>query len=132
MDKYEARRQAVQRIIDDRCQGNQSDFARVVGINASYVSRMLFPPGKDGAKRIGDDLAEKIEIAFGLPYGSLSQGATHQATYIPTSPEESLLIQAFRLASAESRKIMLMIAKSVLEKKEQSALESGNGIKKAI
>ena len=84
MDKYEARRQRLRQLIDERCAGVSASFAKQIGRDASYVTRMLYPEGKAGRKRIADDMMEVIETAFGLPRGWLD-GIERQAAYIPTN-----------------------------------------------
>lgn len=69
MDKYEIRRQRLQKIRDERCGGNASELARKIGRDATYVARMLYPQDKPGVKRIGHDMMEIIEKAFDLPKG---------------------------------------------------------------
>ena len=93
MDKYEARRQRLRQLIDERCAGVSASFAKQIGRDASYVTRMLYPEGKAGRKRIADDMMEVIETAFGLPRGWLD-GIERQAAYIPTN--------ALRVAEPES------------------------------
>lgn len=83
MDKYEARRQRLRQLIDERCAGVSAAFAKQIGRDASYVTRMLYPEGKSGRKRIADDMIEIIETAFDLPRGWLD-GIERQAAYAPT------------------------------------------------
>lgn len=69
MDKYEKRRQRLIQIRDEMCGGKAVDVARKIEREPSYVSRMLYEPGKNGRKRIADDMIEIIETAFNLPRG---------------------------------------------------------------
>jgi phage repressor protein C with HTH and peptisase S24 domain len=71
MDKYEKRRVRLAELRDQKFHGSASDLARAIGKEPSYVSRMLYPAGKAGKKRIGEDMAEVIETALGWPKGSL-------------------------------------------------------------
>lgn len=64
MTKQAARQGWVRGIIEARCGGKIADFAKAIGRDASYVSRMLYPPGKSGAKGIGDDMMAAIATAF--------------------------------------------------------------------
>lgn len=73
MDKYEHRRQRLAELRDTKCNGKAVELARAIGREPSYVSRMLYPEGKAGKKRIADDMMEVIEKAFGLPRGWLDQ-----------------------------------------------------------
>ena len=77
MDKYESRRQRLRQLIDERCAGVSSSFAKQIGRDASYVTRMLYPEGKAGRKRIADDMMEIIEAAFDLAILSIEQRIQH-------------------------------------------------------
>lgn len=70
MDKFEKRRLRLIRVRDHLCGGAASSLAKRIGKSDSYVSRMLWPEGRDGRKRIGEDMVEQIEKAFGWPTGS--------------------------------------------------------------
>lgn len=72
MDKQEVRRANVEALIASACGGSAAAFAEKTGIAPSYVSRMLYPPKKSGAKGIGERLADSIERAFDRPSGWLS------------------------------------------------------------
>lgn len=72
MDKFEIRRLALRRIVDQIGRGGIAQVARNIGREANYVSRMLYPEGKRGKKNIGDELIDAIEAAYpgwldGLP-----------------------------------------------------------------
>lgn len=67
MTKADRRRELLRHLIQERFSGVSARFADAVGITPSYVSRMLYPEGKAGAKRIGEDSIEKIEQALGIP-----------------------------------------------------------------
>lgn len=71
MDKYERRRLRLIELIKTQCNGVAAEFARRIERDASYVARMLYPEGKNGKKRIADDMMELIENAYGLPRGYL-------------------------------------------------------------
>jgi phage repressor protein C with HTH and peptisase S24 domain len=71
MDKYEKRRTRLAEVRDRNFHGSASDLARAIGKEPSYVSRMLYPAGKAGKKRIGEDMVDVIETALGWPKGSL-------------------------------------------------------------
>ena len=58
MDKYERRRLAVAKLIEEKCDGKGASFAKAISRDASYVTRMLYPEGKAGRKRIGDDMID--------------------------------------------------------------------------
>lgn len=75
MDKYERRRLRLIELRETRCNGKAAELAKAIGRDASYVSRMLYPEGKAGKKRIADDMMEVIEKAFGLPRGWLDQSS---------------------------------------------------------
>ncbi len=69
MDKYEKRRLRLIQLRDDYCDGKAVSIARKIDREPSYVSRMLYPEGKSGKKRIADDMVEIIERSFDLPRG---------------------------------------------------------------
>lgn len=71
MDKYEIRRERVERLIKDRCDGVYAKFADKIERSPSYVGRMLYPEGKPGKKNISDTLIDVIEQKFDLPRGWL-------------------------------------------------------------
>lgn len=64
MDKHELRRLALKALIDTKGHGAITAVSQATGIDASYVSRMLYEPGKKGRKGIGEDLWEKLVSAF--------------------------------------------------------------------
>lgn len=63
-DRYEVRRLALKALIDEKGRGGTAEVANRIGKEPSYVSRMLYPPGKTGRKRIGDELLEAITKAY--------------------------------------------------------------------
>lgn len=76
MDIYDVRREILIRILrmppfNHPARGAQAQFATVVGISASYVSRMLNEPDSPSHKRIDTEVAQKIEDRLGLPPGTL-------------------------------------------------------------
>lgn len=67
MDKYEHRRKKLLELKDEFCHGKISELAEKLGRSDSYVSRMLYPEGKAGKKRIGDDMVDVIAQTFNVP-----------------------------------------------------------------
>lgn len=64
MDKYAQRRAALQKLADSLGRGGITKIADKIGKQASYVSRMLYPEGKEGFKRIGEDTVDLLDCAF--------------------------------------------------------------------
>lgn len=64
MDKFEVRRQALQRLVESIGHGGIARVAGRIGKEPNYVSRMLYPPGKPGKKRIGEDSVDALDAAF--------------------------------------------------------------------
>lgn len=64
MDKREKRRLRLIQVRDELFGGSAADLGRAIGKDASYVSRMLYPEGKPGRKRIGEESVEVIEKAL--------------------------------------------------------------------
>ena len=71
MDKYEQRRLNLKELVEKYCGGTMAELANKLDRSTSYVSRMLYEDGKDGRKRIGEDMADVITNAFGLRKGWL-------------------------------------------------------------
>lgn len=84
MDKYEQRRLKLIEIRDRFCNGKAAELARRIEREPSYISRMLYPEGKPGRKRIADDMMEIIENAFNLPRGWMDSIASE----MPNANEE--------------------------------------------
>lgn len=66
MDKYECRRLKLIELKENFCNGKISELANKLGRSDSYVSRMLYPEGKTGKKRIGDDMVDVITQTFNV------------------------------------------------------------------
>jgi len=77
MDKYEQRRANLISLMHQHCDSKVARLAEKIQVSASYASRMLYDPEKPGYKRIGEDMVDRIEEAFGLQRGSLD--ASHDA-----------------------------------------------------
>ena len=73
MDKYETRRLNLRALLHSHCGGRAATLADLIGRSPSYVSRMLYPEGKDGKKRIGEDMRDLIEDALSLKRGTLDE-----------------------------------------------------------
>jgi len=72
-------------LIDDACEGKIARLAEKIDRNPSYISRLLYPEGKDGARHIGDEIAEATENAFGLRKAWLDLPL---GTLLPSDPEK--------------------------------------------
>lgn len=64
MDKYEERRGALQSLVDRLGRGGIAAIAQKIGKEPNYVSRMLYPEGKRGRKRIGEDSVQALAVAY--------------------------------------------------------------------
>ena len=69
MNRYEIRRQRLLQLRDEWCDGKTVVLAGKIGRDESYVSRMLYPEGKEGKKNIGEQMVSVIQRAFSLPNG---------------------------------------------------------------
>jgi len=92
MDKYEKRRLRLMELRDTKCVGVNAVLARKIERDPSYVNRMFYPEGKNGKKRIADDLIEAIEVAFKLPRGWLDFDS-NKNVFETTNPTKQDLIQ---------------------------------------
>ncbi|WP_167760117.1 S24 family peptidase [Paraburkholderia pallida] len=75
MDKFERRRLRLIEIRDQLCAGSAASLAKRIDKSDSYVSRMLWPEGRAGKKRIGEDMVDHIERTFGLQKGAFDSDA---------------------------------------------------------
>lgn len=64
MTTRELRQAWIRHLIAEHCDGKNAAFARRIGKDNSYVSRMLSPEEKSGAKGIGEDTVRVIFEAF--------------------------------------------------------------------
>lgn len=71
MDKFEIRRINLRKLRDERFQGKNSKFSEFLGMDPSYLSRLLSDPEKNGHKRIGEDTRDLVEQKCGLQRGWL-------------------------------------------------------------
>jgi len=63
-ETYEKRRTALRKLVDSLGRGGIAHIARELGVEASYVSRALYPLGKAGRKNIGDETVVKLNEKF--------------------------------------------------------------------
>lgn len=64
MDKFEKRRLALRALVDTMGRGGIASVAKQIGIEPNYVSRLLYPEEKKGAKRMGEDTATALTRAY--------------------------------------------------------------------
>jgi phage repressor protein C with HTH and peptisase S24 domain len=83
MDKFEQRRQALLALRAQLGHGAISQIASRIDVDPSYVSRMLYPEGKAGQKRIGEDNVERLNAAFP---GWLEAETGELATAVSSAP----------------------------------------------
>lgn len=86
MDKYEIRRLNLRALLHSHCGGRAATLADLIGRSPSYVSRMLYAEGKEGKKRIGEDMRDIIEDALSLSRGSLDRELTDAAEGVKEAP----------------------------------------------
>lgn len=84
LDLYQIRILNTLKIIKEEFKGVNRQFALKAGMQPGYVSRML-KPNASGKKRIGDDLARRIEQAGGKPENWLDRDHTY-ALLLPIGP----------------------------------------------
>jgi len=107
MDKYERRRLRLLELRDTQCNRKVVTLANKIGRDASYVSRLLYPAGKAGAKRMADDMMEVIEKAFNEPRYWLDQesGTTEFHKIIPHQQEKAAYSDAILAGIAIMEKL---------------------------
>jgi len=60
-NRFEDRRHALKDLVATMGRGGIARIARETGIDPSYLSRCLYPPGKKHRKNIGDDIASTLD-----------------------------------------------------------------------
>lgn len=106
MDKYEIRRLRLIELMNSRCDGKATEIAKRIDRSESYISRMMYPEGKAGKKRIGEDMAALITQAFGLPPYWLDG----ETSPVEASPQAREVAKAFdALNSRQQEAVMTMI-----------------------
>lgn len=83
MDKYEKRRAALKGLVDSLGRGGIATIAARIGKEPNYVSRMLYPPGKKGRKRIGEDSADALAAAYPEWFGDIPRDMTYEKAEPP-------------------------------------------------
>lgn len=66
--------------------GAKAKLARRLGKQADYISRCLYPKGKEGRKNIGEDFAREIEQTFHLARYAFDAPLDRQSTQSPEFP----------------------------------------------
>lgn len=104
MDKYERRRLNLLKLKNEFCEGINKVLAERIERDPTYVSRMLYPEGKQGKKRIADDLIEVIEEKFNLPRGWLDsspaeEGGAHLQITEQNSDDDTIVVVTNAIAS---------------------------------
>jgi len=64
MDRRETRRLALKSLVDSLGRGGVAAVAGKIGKAPDYVSRMLYEPGKDGKKGIGENTWDALVAAY--------------------------------------------------------------------
>lgn len=64
MDKYEKRRSALVALIAGLGHGGVAEISSKTGIDASYISRLTYPEGKKGGKRLAERSWDKLVAAY--------------------------------------------------------------------
>lgn len=65
--KRQLRQQRLRQLIDEISNGSIAEFARKIDKEPSYISRMLYPADKNGAKPIGEKIIAEICSKLDLP-----------------------------------------------------------------
>lgn len=86
MDKFEQRRTALAALITTMGRGGAAKVAARIGKTGSYVSRMLYPPGKAGRKRIGEDSWDDLVAAYPQELGDAQAASSLTVSPSATPP----------------------------------------------
>lgn len=119
MDKYERRRLRLIRIKDELCDGNVAELARKLEKADTYVHRMLYPIGKAGKKRIGEDSVDKVRDEFGIDLDESSAPALRLVNVQTErklqwiSDDESLILSEYRACAKPEKDAALALISSL-------------------
>lgn len=87
MENYE-RLQALLTLIKTKyCGGTAAELARRIERSDSYVNRLFYPQGKNGAKGIGPEITQACTAAFDLPRGFWEMSPEEAALEIGNAPK---------------------------------------------
>lgn len=64
VNRFEKRRFALKAIVDEMGRGGRATVAKQIGTSPSYIARLLYPPGKEGRKNIGDEMVDAITRVY--------------------------------------------------------------------
>lgn len=92
--RKEQRRRRFIALIEERYDGNQARFEDATGIAASLASRYI-----SGAKGIGEDMRDKIELQAGVPgwFGERTEGA---AAEVPVVDSQLVVIDQMNISAS--------------------------------
>jgi hypothetical protein len=63
------RQRLLLKIRDEMCGGNSAELGRRIKKDPTYINRLFYPVGKNGAKGIGLEIMDACTVAFQLPPG---------------------------------------------------------------
>lgn len=95
-DVYSIRRNNLQQVCTQRCERNQSELGRRLGIEPNLVNRWL-----RGSKQIGAEAARSVEEKFKLEKGWMDR--------IHPTDEESIIIERYRKETEDRRKSVRLL-----------------------
>lgn len=129
MDKHEKRRVALRALVDSLGRGGISAVASRIGKEPNYVSRMLYPPGKEGRKRIGEDSVDALALAYPEWFRGIDYGEHHpnddscKKSDIPIQTcNSNIIIDRYHAADDATRAAVDLI---LLHKGERELLSDG-------
>lgn len=93
---YETRRIALKQMIESMGRGAITQVANRIGVDPSYVSRLLYEDGKKGKKNIGDEIVTKLDEHY--PLWDKTSSKTIVATIKPRSDKDAAIAELVRIA----------------------------------
>lgn len=126
MTKFEERRIALQNLVNGFGRGGIAKVAEAIGKEPNYVSRMLYPEGKKGAKRIGEDSVELITHAYPF-WLTATKKEAEPTSATRTSPALTELISRKNHMSEGSQRVLQLLVtaaqKDALSEQDWSLIE---------
>lgn len=100
--------------------GNKKQVADRAGSSPNYIYDLIkrSETATGNARSIGDDLAERLEKAFGKPAGWMDRDNSHavadeRGTYTPRDKAERELLETAHALTPENQRLLINIAKTM-------------------
>lgn len=94
-ETYEKRRAALRNLVNSMGRGGIARVARELSVEASYISRALYPPDKAGRKNIGDETVVKLNEKFPGWLNELAHKGNDESRFVVAQEPSSDSVHTF-------------------------------------